>query len=56
MALAEKQSGSDVLETATTAYCDNKDERRYILIGHKYEKIIKCNFFHYIVDGFVLHQ
>ncbi len=38
MALTEKQGGSDVRSNTTKAYCDNADEKRYILIGHKYEK------------------
>lgn len=36
MAMTEKQGGSDVRSNTTKAYCDNKDEKRYVLIGHKY--------------------
>ncbi|CAF1126568.1 unnamed protein product [Rotaria sordida] len=36
MAMTEKQGGSDVRANTTQAYCDNKDEKRYILIGHKW--------------------
>ena len=36
MALTEKQGGSDVRANTTKAYCDNAEEKRYILIGHKY--------------------
>ncbi|CAF0933728.1 unnamed protein product [Rotaria sordida] len=36
MALTEKQGGSDVRTNTTTAYCDNAQEKRYILIGHKW--------------------
>jgi alkylation response protein AidB-like acyl-CoA dehydrogenase len=35
MALTEKQGGSDVRTNTTKAYCDNAEEKRYILIGHK---------------------
>jgi alkylation response protein AidB-like acyl-CoA dehydrogenase len=35
MAMTEKQGGSDVRANTTKAYCDNADEKRYILIGHK---------------------
>jgi putative acyl-CoA dehydrogenase len=35
MALTEKQGGSDVRANTTKAYCDNAQEKRYILIGHK---------------------
>ena len=38
MALTEKQGGSDVRANTTKAYCDNAEEKRYILIGHKYEE------------------
>lgn len=38
MALTEKQGGSDVRTNTTKAYCDNADEKRYILIGHKYDE------------------
>ena len=38
MAITEKQGGSDVRANTTKAYCDNSEEKRYILIGHKYEK------------------
>ncbi|CAF0811387.1 unnamed protein product [Rotaria sp. Silwood1] len=36
MAMTEKQGGSDVRANTTKAYCDNVDEKRYILIGHKW--------------------
>ncbi|CAF3437911.1 unnamed protein product [Rotaria sp. Silwood1] len=36
MALTEKQGGSDVQTNTTKAYCDNAQEKRYILIGHKW--------------------
>ncbi|CAF0931802.1 unnamed protein product [Adineta ricciae] len=36
MAMTEKQGGSDVRANTTKAYCDNADEKRYILIGHKW--------------------
>ncbi len=35
MAMTEKQGGSDVRANTTKAYCDNANEKRYILIGHK---------------------
>ena len=38
MALTEKQGGSDVRANTTMAYCDNAEEKRYILVGHKYVK------------------
>ena len=34
--MTEKQGGSDVRTTSTKAYYDNPEEKRYILIGHKY--------------------
>ncbi|CAF1962996.1 unnamed protein product [Rotaria magnacalcarata] len=36
MALTEKQGGSDVRTNTTKAYCDSPEEKRYILIGHKW--------------------
>ncbi len=36
--MTEKQGGSDLRANTTKAYCDNREEKRYILIGHKYEK------------------
>ncbi|CAF0948302.1 unnamed protein product [Adineta steineri] len=36
MALTEKQGGSDVRANSTKAYCDSAEEKRYILIGHKW--------------------
>jgi putative acyl-CoA dehydrogenase len=35
MAMTEKQGGSDVRANTTRAYCDNTNDKRYILIGHK---------------------
>jgi alkylation response protein AidB-like acyl-CoA dehydrogenase len=35
MAMTEKQGGSDVRANTTKAFCDNADEKRYILVGHK---------------------
>lgn len=35
MAMTEKQGGSDVRANTTKAYCDNAEEKRYVLIGHK---------------------
>jgi alkylation response protein AidB-like acyl-CoA dehydrogenase len=35
MAMTEKQGGSDVRANTTKAYCDNAEEKRYILVGHK---------------------
>lgn len=50
MALTEKQGGSDVRANTTKAYCDNADEKRYILIGHKYEIISIDLFFFKIIS------
>ncbi|CAF3881013.1 unnamed protein product [Rotaria magnacalcarata] len=36
MAMTEKQGGSDVRSNTTKAYSDNTDEKRYILVGHKW--------------------
>ncbi|CAF0792622.1 unnamed protein product [Adineta ricciae] len=36
MALTEKQGGSDVRANTTKAYCDDAEEKRYILVGHKW--------------------
>ena len=36
MALTEKQGGSDVRANTTKAYCDDAEEKHYILVGHKY--------------------
>ncbi|CAF2619739.1 unnamed protein product [Rotaria sp. Silwood2] len=36
MALTEKQGGSDVRTNTTRAFCDNAQEKRYILLGHKW--------------------
>ncbi|CAF0785338.1 unnamed protein product [Adineta steineri] len=36
MAMTEKQGGSDVRANTTKAYCDNRSEKRYILVGHKW--------------------
>jgi hypothetical protein len=57
MALTEKQGGSDVRTNTTKAYCDNADEKRYILIGHKYdERLNLISFLYYLLDGSVPHQ
>jgi len=57
MALTEKQGGSDVRTNTTKAYCDNADEKRYILIGHKYdERLNLISFLYYLIDGSVPHQ
>jgi len=34
--LTEKQGGSDVRANKTRAFCDNYQEKRYVLIGHKW--------------------
>jgi hypothetical protein len=38
MTLTVKQGDIDVRPNTTKTYCANADEKRYILIGHKYEK------------------
>lgn len=58
MALTEKQGGSDVRANKTRAFCDNYQEKRYVLIGHKYDDNRDEIFFLEISfsDGFVQHQ
>ena len=33
--MTEKQGGSDVRANTTKAYCDDAQEKRYVLVGHK---------------------
>jgi len=60
MALTEKQGGSDVRANTTKAYCDNSQEKRYVLIGHKYRKKSKALFSDKLdfcsLDGSVQHR
>jgi hypothetical protein len=62
MAITEKQGGSDVRANTTRAYCDQAEEKRYVLIGHKFVLLCddaqslarECHCL--IIDGSVLHR